>query len=304
MSKNKWNKGLKFFKDNYFQSADYNQRAYFIYRNWLLSLALLRFKWINLPDTCDERFLEWILIHEAIATIGKPRFGIFKNNFYSTMVTGNAPINIYDNPTKWTSYGNNGWRFRCSSRNAVLIYDNYLRMPITSVLDYFARNLAQYDRTININLTSQHKPIILACPQTMKNDAIQLYKQFAGGEPAILGYDKLNDLVDDIKVIDLKVDFILKDLQDGKERLWNEIYQFLGIQNLPKKAERMIEDEVNANNDITDLRALDGLECRRSACKKLNDRFGLNIDVVWRKDLKSDNYNTLNSVKDMLEINE
>lgn len=295
-------KSLGYFSDKYFQSADYNRRSFTLYREWIMALAMSRYKWINLPSTCDERFLEWTLLTQGVATIATPKKGKFKDKWYSTQVAGNAPINIYDNPSRWISYGNSGWRFQADTSNGILIYDNLLRIPISNKIDYFARKLAAYDRTIDVNLHAQHTPVILACTQEMKNDVIQIYKQFAGGEPGILGTKGLSDIANDIKVLDLGVDFLVEELQVAQDTLWNQVFQFLGILSLPRKSERMIEAEVTANNEPTDLRALDGLITRRQACEKLNKRFGLNINCVWRKDNESENYNIEHNIKDKSEI--
>ena len=80
----------------------------------------------------------------------------------------------------------------------------------------------------------------------------------------------------------------------------------LGINNLPFKAERQIEDEVESQNEPADLMALNPLECRREACKKLNYRFSdyleKPINVVWRQDNMSDNYNIMNNMKKRIEL--
>ena len=72
-----------FYGDNYFQSSAWNQRTYAMYRNWIYAIALTRFKWVNLPPTCNERYLEWTLLNQGVATIAFPKKqpGVF----YSTI---------------------------------------------------------------------------------------------------------------------------------------------------------------------------------------------------------------------------
>lgn len=43
------------------------QAAYFLWVRQLTSLAISRFKWTNLPETIDERFLELCLFHHALS---------------------------------------------------------------------------------------------------------------------------------------------------------------------------------------------------------------------------------------------
>ena len=46
-----------------------------MFQNDLIELALSRFRWLNLPETCNERFLEWTLLTEGAATLAYPNAG-------------------------------------------------------------------------------------------------------------------------------------------------------------------------------------------------------------------------------------
>ena len=49
------------------------------------------------------------------------------------------------------------------------------------------------------------------------------------------------------------------------------------------KRERLITDEVNANNQLVQLCGDTGLLCRKQACEKFNKLYGTNIDVELRQ---------------------
>lgn len=296
--------GLNFFNDRYFQSADFNKRSFLMYRDWITSIAISRFKWVNLPKGCDARFLEWTLLTQGVATIAFPKK--MKGQFFSTMAMIESPINVYDNPTKWASYGNNGWRFRVTRANGVLVWDNLQRLPIYSQIDLFARRLAAFDRTLDINLQCQHTPYIITAAQEQRNDVVQLMKQIGGGEPAIIGTKGLRELTDELGVVNLEVPFIGEQLQSAKNTLWDSVYRFLGINSLPQKSERMIESEVLAQSEPTEMRALDSLNARRMACDELNERFANYLEepiqVVWNKDVRTNNYNFVYDLRSQLEV--
>ncbi len=57
------------------RSAQRNKQFATMLRNEIIAMALSRYKWVNLPDTCDERYLEMILLTQGIATIAAPRSG-------------------------------------------------------------------------------------------------------------------------------------------------------------------------------------------------------------------------------------
>lgn len=293
-----------FYSDRYWQSADFNRRSFAMYRDWIISLAVNRFKWENLPSTCDERFLEWTLLTEGCATIASKKLsdGTPSGIWTSNKAVQQGVPNVYDNPTRWTAYGNNGWRFDADSKNGAFIWENRLRRPILPDLELFARRLAALDRTMDVNLQHQFTPYLITVPQEQRDTAINLYKQIAGGEPAILANDSMSMV--NIDVIKTDVPFIGQELQTEKQNMWNEVYTFLGIDNLPTKAERMIQEEVLANDQPSDIRALDGLTARREAVDKLNRRFGLDIQVHWNQDYISDNWNLTHDIASIQEVSD
>lgn len=291
MSKKKQNYGN--WQDRFWQSAAMNTQEYIMYQNWILALAMNRFKWEGLPDTCDARYLEWVLATQGYATIA---LAPDLNQWVSTQATGGAP-NIYDDPTTWRSIGNNGWDFACSPANGVIVWDNMIRYPLWSNINIWARRLADFDRTLDINLAHQKIPFVFTAPQEKVVDLTNVVKQALGGEPAILGYDSLNQCK--AELLTQPVDFKGEELQSSKAKLWNEIYTFLGITNLDRKSERMVEAEVSANDIPTEIRMLDPLGSRLRACEYLNKTFGLDVNVYWNQPNQSDNYNFLNNLPDM-----
>lgn len=279
----------------FWQSAQMNEAYYIMYRSWILELAMSRFKWVNLPETCDARYLEMILCTQGCATIAKaPDLDIW----VSTQTANGAP-NLYDDPIAWTSIGNNGWNFKCTPANGVVIYDNTLRFPIWNNIEIWSRRLADFDRTIDVNLAHQKVPWVFGVPQEKVLDLTNIIKQAAGGEPAILGYKGIENIK--AELLATPVDFKGEELQTAKSQLWNEIYTYLGIENLDKKSERMIESEVTSNNEPTDIRALAYLNERRRACDYLNKTFGLDIHVYWNQDNASTNYNILHNLEEYSE---
>lgn len=131
------NNMCKGFDKNYWQTDAYNARLYNYYRNIIMQLAMNRFRWVNLPKTCDARYLEWTLLTQGVATIAFPKK--MRGTFFSTQAVLESPPNIYDMPTKWRSFGNNGWTFNCNASNGVLVYDNCTRMPVIEGIDLYAQ---------------------------------------------------------------------------------------------------------------------------------------------------------------------
>ena len=77
---------------------------------------------------------------------------------------------------------------------------------------------------------------------------------------------------------------ILDKLQQQKTDLKNELLTYLGINNNNNvKKERMVVDEVNANNEYTSINLDLMFDLRKRACKEINEKFGLNISVKKRE---------------------
>ena len=298
--RNKRNQPLLYDTEMYWQSAGYNNRLFTMYRNQIIAMALNRFKWVGLPKTCNERYLEYTLLFQGLATIAFPRRQ--RGIFYSTQVAQMSAPNIYDNPVRWQSIGNNGWRFSCTAKNGVIVWENKMRFPIMERINLWARELVDVTRTKQINRMHAKTPFIIKCLQEQEQQAANLFKQIAGFEPAIITTTGVESI--DVDAIKTDVPFLGSELTAEEVNVWNRIYQALGIPNLTFKSERMIQDEVQTQSEPTSLIALDSLTCRREACDILNDKFAHYLDepirVVWRQDNESDNYNFAHSITNQL----
>lgn len=78
------------------RARPYNQELALIYEDWIMGLALSRFRWEGLPETCNERYLEWTLLTEGVATIAK-NAGVW----YSLQAIQQGQPNKYDLPQRW-----------------------------------------------------------------------------------------------------------------------------------------------------------------------------------------------------------
>lgn len=286
--------------DVYWASAAYNQRMYQMFREQIINLALSRFKWVGLPKTCDARYLEYTLLFQGVATIAHTKKQ--PKTYYSTMVAYDSPLNVYDNPTHWLSIGNNGWRFNANTHSGALVWDNMLRIPITNWVDIYARELVDVWRTKQINRLHQKVPFFIQGDQTKKFDMINIYKQIAAGEPAIIATNGLENMK--IDVIKIDAPYLGDELQTEWQNIWNCIYTMLGIDNVPFKAERQVAEEIKSMTMPCSLMALNPLESRRQAIKKLkhiDSTTFADTQVVWNEDDDTANFRYENNIMAQLE---
>ena len=284
---------------NFYQSVDYNYRAYIKYLTWIVKLAMNRFRWEGLPESCDARVLERSLLVNGVASISMPED---LPVFFSLPCAIQGKLNIYGDPTEWVAIGMNGDRFSSNWSRGALIFNSKARLGVWNAITLNARKLAHYDRTEDINLAVQKTPYAITAPDNQKQTLINTFKNINEGEIAILGDQNFNEMVN-ISAINLGVPFIGAQLGAAKRVLWSEILTFLGIPSLPyEKGERMIEEEAKGGEAAANIMLLDALDARREAAGYLNKQFGLELAVYFNKDFESANYNYLRDLERQGEL--
>lgn len=287
-------------RGDYWQSADYNTRTYAKNLSMLLSLAMNRFRWVNLPDTCDARFLELQLHKTGIATICHA--DDMPDVWQSLIANPYGEFNCYGIPVKWRATGYDQTNYNVTPETGELIYYSFSRQNPWTMLDLYARKLMEYERTAEINLYHQRKPVVFIAPQEKKLELVNMMKQVDGFEPVVMGDGNFSNLVDEVKAIDTKVPLITEDLERSWQNCLNQALLYLGIPHLAfEKGERMIEDEARANTAPTNIMLLDCLQARRQACDVINRKFGLNLEVYFNDDWESYNFNYTNNVESLAQ---
>lgn len=282
------NKKCDFISGNFYQSEDYNKRAYIKYLTWIMKLAINRFRWEGLPESCDVRVLETYLLMNGVCSISMPEDLPI---WYSLPCAIQGDLNIYGMPTSWRTVGLNGDGFKSDWDHGTLVYNSKGRLGVWNAITLNARKLAHYDRTEDINLSVQKTPWLITAPKDKKRDLINIFNQIAVGEVGVLGSDQLLETVN-IEAINLDVPFKGAELGAAKRVLWSEVLTFLGIPSLPyEKGERMIEEEAKGSEAATTIMMLDALDARREAADYLNRNFGLDVHVYFNRDYESDNWN-------------
>ena len=255
-----------------------NQYTFLDYYNRLCEYAINMFEWINLPDTIDERYLELTLFNQ-----GKICF--FKDYdldcFLALQCVATGPFDVYNNPKKRHVYASNGYQRNRVSSTSTIIWNNFLRQPTAMTIMLFAYRLTEIERTIDVNVKAQKTPVLIISDENERFSLKNLYAQYDGNSPVIYGAKGLN--IDNITSISTQAPYVGDKLTLLKNSVWNEAMTFLGLQNANQdKKERLITDEVTARDEQIKQARLNMLNARKQACKEINKKFGLNIDVRFR----------------------
>lgn len=262
-----------------------NQLNLFTYIDIYDRLSLLSknmFEWINLPESVDEEFIEKVLFDT-----GKLVF--FKDDDFGYMVarcTIAGQLNFYEKPTKvrTATVGSIFTNKEIDLDKGVIIRNNVSEIPTRPTVQLFAKRISDSQRTIDINIDAQKTPLLLLCDDKQKLTLINLYKQYEGNRPVIMGNKNLSEIIDKVKAIKTDAPYVADKIMKYKHDLSNEFFTFLGINNVnTDKRERLVTNEVDANNEQIELSASIMLNSRKRACKLINKMFpDLNIDVELR----------------------
>lgn len=251
-----------------------------MYLRILTELSVNRFKWVGLPDTVDERFLEMTLYYNALSI-----FYFDKEYGRYMAVRGSATHpNMYDNPTQFNVMGQGTFKAKTlSAKGAVPIWSNYMRVPDHDIVHIYATKLAEIDRTIEINLQSMRFSHIVFVDENERQSYAQVIRQHREGQPVIFGTNSLDP--GKIQAFNVGIDKdVILNLQISKGKIWNECMTLLGIKNANEdKRERMVVDEVNANEDqVASSRGV-SLNARAQAAEQINVLFDLDVSVGWNE---------------------
>lgn len=256
-----------------------NDWTYTDYYYRLMLIARSVFEWENLPNGIDEKWIERYLFLEG-------RCVFFKDDELGFMVAkcaDDGTLNAYDEPTSVTPSAT-GYIGKSLETNeeCVIIRNNDISLSTSPSIQLFAYRLAEATRTSDVNIRAQKTPVIVLCDDKQKLSFKKAMSQIEENEFAVYGYKNFD--IDAIKAIKLDAPVVFDKLTLQKHDVWNECMTFLGINNANQdKRERLVDDEVQANNEQVFASGNVFLKARQQACKQINELFGLNISVKMRE---------------------
>ena len=267
-----------------------NNITYTNYYYRLMLIAKKLFKWNNLPNGINEKWIERYLYSEGACVFYKdPIIG------YMVAKIGNTgALNYYDEPTTIRPYATN-YLYEDSKNdnqlmngeNCVIIRNNDDCIPTYPMIQLYSADLTNIKRTIDTNIEAQKMPVIVKCSDKQKLSLKQAIKQKQDNEPVI--YADKGMETNEMSTLKTDAPIVFDKLQIQKTNVMNECLTFLGINNAnTDKRERLVTNEVEANNEMIQINADVMLEVRKHACEEINKMFGLNISVEKRTDLKID----------------
>lgn len=272
--------GIKQKANLFKQTLVENNNTHAFYLERLTDIALTCFKWDNLPESVDARYLELCLFENGRALF-------FKDdvlNEYLALSLGRVKgFDVYGYPVVRRAYSKfNNYQSRDLNReDSVIIYNNYVRTAGYEVAQAYSYRLWFIDRVIDLNINAQKTPILLQGSEQQRQTLINLYKEYDGNQPFIFG-DRNLDL-NSLQAITTGAPFVADKILSVKQRLWAEACEFMGVAPglIDNKRERVTATEVQQSSGVSNANRNSRLFARQQAADKINKMFDLNIKVEF-----------------------
>ena len=254
------------------------------FRKYLLQKAISVFKW-QLPEEWDEDYFKYVLYGLGyIAVLNTRSFGV--------ICQGGAlgGYNLYYRPA-YIMITNPLLKETITAdinKDCAIIKLQPDYSSIMDIVGYYADQMALASEALGLNLVNVKTGIIFgAKDKTQAESYKKMYDKLNTGDPAVF-IDK-NMLDDQGKpnwlpfVQNMTQQYISDKLLSDIRKIESMYDTEIGIPNAnTDKAERLITDEVNANNVETATRCELWLESIRKGIQKANEMYNLNISVDWR----------------------
>ena len=251
-----------------------NSQIYRYYRERLINIALAQFEWHGLPDTCDRLYFEKSLLFNGKACICKPTGTDF---WLSLDYIYKGRLDVYGYPTDIRGVG-------FGSHNLIetdeweILFDNMTFASLMPMIDLYAKLLWEIHNTYRSNLQQQITPYIVATNRNKELSFKNFFNRLKGYQPVITVSDASN-LEEEIKTIDLNVDFKGTDILNNLKVIWAEALSMLGITAETTKKERLLNDEITLDRQEDMISLNSRLLNRVEFCNKMNAKHGLDLSV-------------------------
>lgn len=258
------------------------------FQRYLLQKAISVFKWKMPSMWSRDYFLYTLYCWGFIAIVNTDKFGVIPqgcglkgyNVFYQprSVIIQNPLISHTLEPE--------------IGRNCVLLKLQPDFGGIMDLVSFYAQEMALASEAVDVNLlNSKLSYVFTASNKNAAESLKKLYDRIASGEPAVVVDKALYN--DDGSVCwkafqqNVGQNYIVSDLLSDLRKIEAEFDTKAGIPNAnTDKKERLISDEVNANNVETRNLPELWLESLRQGCEEARMMFGIDLSVDWRNQLE------------------
>lgn len=255
-----------------------NNTSYFYYFNKLLKMLYSIFKFENLPETWNLPYLKEHLFLDGNIVVTDTKAGVLP------LESGYFGINIYNQPTNFNVHnvvlGNIEGEL---DTDGIMIYCSIIcgqYQSLAPLLTRYATLLSEVDASLQTTLINSRVAHVFYANSAAQAKTMQkMYDDISKGRPAVfIRKNGLEDEGNHALFNNVKQTYIGTELLDTKRTIMNEFLTELGINNAnTDKKERLITDEVAANNAEMGANITEWYENIKYCFDKVNEKYDLNI---------------------------
>ena len=239
------------------------------------------FTWTGLPFPQKE-IESRLLINGYCGFLKDSKVGVMVANGGMSGVT-----QYYDEFTtfNWSAPAVANTKTRSIGKDCIIINNNQLRNPILPMVMRYASLLAHADISLKCALINTRETNTYASSDENTADNINKYydRLYNGDSASILD----ESLIESVKNISNRESTTaIKDCLSARTDLLSNFFKEIGVKSANDKKERMIESEVDSNNQLLLFNISDMLAERKKACEEINRIFGTDITVELSDEFK------------------
>ena len=239
----------------------------------------------DLPDEWDRDYFLYVLwLYGFGAVLNTDKYGVI---FQNCTLSG---YNVYYRPNKClVSNPLLSTRELMINKDCALIKCAPDYRGVYDIISYYADMMAVLSESFGINAINSKMAYVFSAENGASAESLKkLYDDVASGSPAVVADKKLFDeegnptwmLFDQ----NLKQNFIGTDLLQCLQTVDNMFCETIGIKNANyEKRERLLVDEVNANNELTESLSDVWMKTIQESFDKANKMFDLNLQIRRRE---------------------
>lgn len=255
------------------------KRGYKFYLKMLFEKCLGIFKYYNLPKSLPAEEIEKRLIWFGFC-------GVFNHNKYG-IVCADGGLSGYDQyyrPTEFLfAQPVLGSGTKTINDNCVIIYNTQSDViepyGFRELIKRYARLLADIDSSIDIQIINSRATKLNSVADDLTAKSVNMCMDaLERGESYTVNR---NSILTNWQTVDWNTAHPeqLEKLLDAKQSILNSFLEEIGVKSINEKRERMITNEVSADNQLLMVNTDDLLYKRKMGVKQINDMFGTDVKV-------------------------
>lgn len=250
--------------------------SYQYYRKYLYRIIYERFSF-EIPETWDGDYFREALFCEGNLGVTDTEAGIL------ALRCGVSGVNVFEHPTRLI-FANPvlGSFERTIGLDGVHIHIRPDFMGMNDLVNRYAALLADCDSSIAINLNNTKiSNINFVRDKKQAQELRKIYEDAYAGKPSVY----VNNTVDKESIYynPVRNSYICDLIHESRRAIMSDFLTAIGVNNTSyEKKERLVTDEVNVNNEMTELSILSIYESIKKGLDEANDMFGLDCHVYIR----------------------